>query len=134
MPDPIPSIAGGASLRIELFPEDLDVFVDFYTRVLGFTLVADRRDTENPYVAVARDTIRIGAVRPQTPVDPRTRTVPNGVEVVLEVDDLDQAYRRVTDCAWPLVEDLKVRPWGLTDFRLHDPDGYFLRITNRLSF
>jgi len=32
---------------------------------------------------------------------------------------------------WPLDEDLQDRPWGLRDFRILDPDGYYLRITNR---
>jgi len=35
----------------------------------------------------------------------------------------------VVDSGWPLAEDLQQRPWGLIDFRLHDPDGYYLRIT-----
>lgn len=28
-------------------------------------------------------------------------------------------------------EDLVVRPWGLRDFRVVDPSGYYLRITER---
>jgi hypothetical protein len=28
-------------------------------------------------------------------------------------------------------EDLQPRPWGLEDFRLVDPDGYYLRVTFR---
>jgi hypothetical protein len=27
-------------------------------------------------------------------------------------------------------EPLQLRPWGLYDFRLTDPDGYYLRITH----
>ncbi len=30
-----------------------------------------------------------------------------------------------------MIEPLLVRPWGLTDFRVADPDGYYLRITSR---
>ena len=30
-----------------------------------------------------------------------------------------------------LVADLQRRPWGLEDFRLTDPDGYYYRFTNR---
>ena len=32
-----------------------------------------------------------------------------------------------------LAEDLQEREWGLTDFRMRDPDGYYLRITDRRS-
>ena len=27
-------------------------------------------------------------------------------------------------------EELRLQPWGLHDFRLADPDGYYLRITH----
>ena len=32
---------------------------------------------------------------------------------------------------WPLEQDLQDRAWGLTDFRVVDPAGYYLRITSR---
>lgn len=32
---------------------------------------------------------------------------------------------------WPLEEGLTSRPWGLSDFRLLDPHGHYLRITGR---
>jgi len=120
------------SLRIELFVDDLDVFVDFYTRVLAFQLADDRRDTEWPYVAVARDGVRIGAVRAGKDVDRAARMVPTGTEIVLEVDDVAAEYARVVALGHPLVGGgLQQRAWGLTDFRLHDPDGYYLRVTDR---
>jgi lactoylglutathione lyase len=54
-----------------------------------------------------------------------------GVELVLEVDDLGQEHARVTSAGWPLAEELADRPWGLRDFRLLDPSGYYWRITGR---
>ena len=33
--------------------------------------------------------------------------------------------------SWPLEEDLRDRPWGLTDFQILDAAGYYLRITDR---
>jgi hypothetical protein len=36
-----------------------------------------------------------------------------------------------TRCRWPLAEVLADRPWGLRDFRLLDPSGYYWRITSR---
>jgi lactoylglutathione lyase len=59
------------------------------------------------------------------------RRPPIGVELVLEVDDIVEERNRVVAHGWPLEEDLSVRPWGLTDFRLLDPSGYYLRLTNR---
>ena len=105
--------------------------IDFYTRVLGFTVVDDRRDSGTPYLSVRRDRIRIGAVPAGQPVDHAARAWPAGPEIVLEVDDVTAERDRVVAQHWPLADDLRDRPWGLTDFRVLDPDGYFLRLTSR---
>ena len=52
-----------------------------------------------------------------------------GVEVVLEVEDLDAARQQVEAAGYPIAEEVQLRPWGLRDFRLIDPDGYCLRVT-----
>ena len=52
-----------------------------------------------------------------------------GVEIVLEVEDLDTALAAVHAAGHPLAQPPRERPWGLRDFRLADPDGYYLRIT-----
>lgn len=119
-----------AELRIEIFPDDLDAAVDFYTRVLGFALVRDERGPDAGYVAFEYGRVRVGAAwRP--PVDTAPRRPPVGVELVLESDDLDAARRRVADEGWPIDEDLTNRPWGLRDFRVLDPSGYYWRLTER---
>lgn len=56
-----------------------------------------------------------------------------GVEIVVEVDDVDAAFTRAWDAAVAhdgQVEPLAARPWGQTDFRLIDPDGYYVRVTS----
>ncbi|MBS2539009.1 GNAT family N-acetyltransferase [Catenulispora sp. NF23] len=120
-----------AALRVEVFAADLDAFVDFYTRVLGFDLADDRRKSENPYAAVASGLARIGAVPSWSAVDPAARSVPSGTEIVLEVGDVEAAYRRASDSGWPIADPLTERPWGLRDFRVSDPDGYYVRVTSR---
>ena len=50
---------------------------------------------------------------------------------MLEVDDLDAERGHVAEAGWPVLDEVTRRPWGLWDFRLLDPDGYFLRITDR---
>jgi uncharacterized glyoxalase superfamily protein PhnB len=57
------------------------------------------------------------------------RRPPVGVELVVEVEDLDDALARVQAAEWPIDEELTTRPWGLRDFRLLDPSGYYWRIT-----
>ena len=119
------------TLRCEIFPEDLDVIVDFYTRVLGFSVTKDQRGEPNAYVALRRGTVHIGAAQQPLPAAPAERRPPIGVELVLEVDDVVAERDRIVAAGWPLEEDLQRRAWGLTDFRLLDPAGYFLRITDR---
>lgn len=118
-------------LRIEVFVDDVDVFVDFYTRVLGFSLFEDRRGHESPYVSVLRDGVRVGAVLAWGAVDKRDRNVPTGAELVLEVDDLDGEYARVAASGWTTEGPVTPQSWGLSDFRLLDPDGYYWRITTK---
>lgn len=105
---------------------DLDLCVDFYTRVLGF-VVTDRRDG---YVALVRGNVRIGATPAWETVHQAARSVPTGVEIVIEVDDVHAEAEQVRAAGWPIEAEVADRPWGLTDFRVHDPDGYYLRLTS----
>lgn len=115
-----------AGLRLELFPHDLDRFVDFWTRVLRFEVVQRERE----YVYLRRGEARIGAVPAWMPVEPARRAVPQGAEIVIEVEDVRAERDRVVAAGWPLAADVEEQPWGLTDFRLFDPDGYYVRVTS----
>lgn len=118
-------------LRCEIFPCDLDVTVDFYTRVLGFELVQDSRARGIAYVALRRGRIRVGAAQRPDIAERTDRRPPTGVELVLETDDVQAARDRALGCGWLLEEDLVERPWGLRDFRLLDPGGYYWRVTEK---
>jgi uncharacterized glyoxalase superfamily protein PhnB len=54
-----------------------------------------------------------------------------GIELVLEVADIEAVYEQTLAAQWPLAGQLQPQPWGLTDFRVLDPDGYYWRITTR---
>lgn len=118
-------------VRFELFSVDIDRCVDFYVRVLRFELQSDRRDEEPPYAHLRRGNVRIGAVATTAQVDPAARAVPQGIEIVLEVGDLVSERDAVIAAGYPLSADLADQSWGLSDFRLFDPDGYYLRFTTR---
>ena len=117
-------------MRCEIFPADLDATVQFYVEVLGFCLVRDERRAQSAYVALERGQVRVGAAARPEVGDREMRRPPLGVELVLEVDDLDAERRRAAAANWPVTEDVMVRPWGLRDFRLLDPSGYYWRITS----
>ncbi len=119
-----------ASLRIELFPANIDASVDFYFSVLAFTIATDDRPSGGRYVWLRRDDVAVGlAERTTAGVEPSSHDV--DVEIVLEVDDVAAERDRVLAAGGVLADDLVARPWGLTDFRLYDPDGNYWRVTDR---
>jgi len=119
------------TLRCEIFPADLDATAAFYVDVLAFEIVRDERGAAAPYLALRRGEIQLGAARRDLVAEPGHRRPPVGVELVLEVDDLDADRARVAAAGWPVTEEITPRPWGLSDFRLLDPDGYYWRVTTR---
>jgi lactoylglutathione lyase len=123
----VPSV--GARLRCEIFPSDLDRTLRFYVDVLCFDVVRDERQAETPYLALRRGDVRLGAVARAPITAAEARRPPLGVELVLEVDDVDAEHDRISVTTWPMTESLTLRPWGLKDFRVVDPDGYYWRIT-----
>ena len=120
-----------ATLRCEIFPADLDATAAFYVDVLAFEVVRDERDREAPYLALRRADVQLGAAQRAAVADDAQRRPPVGVELVLEVDDLEADRARVAAAGWPVAEDVTARPWGLRGFRLLDPDGWYWRLTTR---
>src|SRR2546421_9394976 len=121
-----------ARVRFEVFPADLAKCIAFYTGVLRFTTVQRKEG----YVYLQRDGIFIGAVQSGFELgdlqraDRSSRRPPTGVEIVIEVDDLEAERNWIVDKGWTLDADIKLQDWGLRDFRLTDPDGFYLRITH----
>jgi len=119
------------AFALELFVEDVGLARDFYTRVLGFQTV---REEDNGYIQ-----LRYGAAN--IALNPRANlsgggapavapaVTPRQFEITLTVENVAAACQRVQGAGWPLRTPLKERPWGQTDFRVRDPDGYSVRFT-----
>ena len=139
---PCPGDEGSAmvlvGVRFELFVDDVGRSVAFYAAALG--LQPPPGYDSQRYVPVSAGRVRIGLQhRGALPADHHFRPAhfagPRGVgvEIVIELDDVDAAFARARDAApahGGQVEPLAVRPWGQTDFRLIDPDGYYVRVTS----
>jgi uncharacterized glyoxalase superfamily protein PhnB len=69
------------------------------------------------------------AARPEI-ADRSQRRPVVGVELALEVDDLEADRARVAAAGWPIEEGVSDPPVGLGDFRVSDPSGYYWRMTN----
>jgi lactoylglutathione lyase len=125
-------------LRFELFVNDVERSLAFYAATLGLQPPPDYDPLG--YVPVSAGRVRIGLQRfSALPADHHFRSAGfsgprgTGVEIVIEVDDVDAAFARAREAAVThggRVEPLAVRPWGQRDFRLVDPDGYYIRVTS----
>jgi catechol 2,3-dioxygenase-like lactoylglutathione lyase family enzyme len=115
-------------LRLELFVDDLAGSVAFYIDVLGFR-VHRRSDT---YASLGRGAVALGLVPFASVQQPSPTARGVGVEVVLEVDSVDQLRDLYLHCQGlgVVADEWRARPWGLQDFRLYDPDGYYIRVTH----
>lgn len=124
-------------LRVELFVTDLPQSVAFYTQILGFYA---QGQADDGYTAVTSGRVIIGLNKlANLPDDHPVQAqggerLGRGVELVLEVSDIEVTYEQVKATKWPIASLLQQRPWGLTDFRVIDPDGYYWRITSRIVY
>jgi lactoylglutathione lyase len=127
-------LESGMTFRLELFVTDLSASADFYRRVLKFRIGERAADGYTPMTnGQVQLSLNLHSALPDDhPVKAGTQERPGrGIEIVLEVDDIDALYEHVVAQKWPLSSELKRQPWGKTDFRLTDPDGYYVRITTK---
>ena len=123
---------------VELHVPDFNVVLDFYGK-LGFKKVYHRKETIDAEYLVME---RAGTILNFWPGNDKSgdhsyfKRFPKGsprgygVEIVIPVDDIEAYYQQVRQCA-TVVSELKLRPWGVKDFRIADPFGFYLRITER---
>ncbi|MDV4154044.1 MULTISPECIES: VOC family protein [Rhizobium] len=120
-------------LSLELFVEAPETSIGFYRRVLGFESQGSS-STEYTMLKNGDAVIAINSRSVLSTDHPlRINTGQRaglGVEIVLKVADVEGAYRAAKESGWT-VSDLALQPWGLRDFRLIDPDGYYVRVTSR---
>lgn len=125
-------------LRFELFVSEVAKTVRFYQATLGLN-PPEGHELEG-YVPLSSGVVTIGVQRPDGlhaghHFSPANLAGPRGVgvEIVIEVADVDAAYLTASANAaihGGTCEDIKERPWKTKDFRLIDPDGYYIRVTS----
>ncbi|MFB2562190.1 VOC family protein [Rhizobium sp. IMFF44] len=120
-------------LRLELFVADVPASIEFYRRALNFQVVGD---TSEQYTMLSNDEAVISinkrdALGPGHPLRAASgERLGLGIEIVLSVEDVEGFYN-VAKGGDHLISELAFQPWGLRDFRIVDPDGYYIRVTSR---
>ncbi|MGN4444852.1 VOC family protein [Bacillus cereus group sp. MYBK79-1] len=118
--------------RLELFVEDLQRSIRFYEEIL--TLVFSKKNATGAmikledfsllltpdYILNENHYLKTGGLNPKG----------KGVEVIIVFDNIEQIYQHVLEKNYPVESNLKIQSWGMKDFRLVDPDGYYLRLTS----
>jgi len=120
---------------VELHVADVDASIRFY-EALGFRIV--RRwedwvglDRDGAELVLQGDAYVRGHEHYFTPhLDRSPRGT--GVEVTVEVDDVDAVHAAAVAASLRIVKPIQDRAWKARDFRLADPDGFFIRITSPL--
>lgn len=123
-------------MQIELHVPDFEKVKDFYGK-LGFKVVWERKPEEKKgYLVLKRDNNILcfwsgnETVYQQEYFQkfPKNTKRGYGVEIVIMVEDIDKFYENAKSFA-RVVEELKLKPWGLKDFRIEDPFGFYIRFT-----
>ena len=137
----------GRGMTPRIVPEfdvaDLDRSLAFYVGVIGFRVLFDRPEERFAYLDRAGIHLML-----QEAAGPgrRFRTAPldhpygRGINLMIEVSDLDALYRRVQAAGSQIVISLEERWYrqneienGQRQFVVGDPDGYLLRFFTDLG-
>lgn len=123
------------TIRLELFTSNIEKTVRFYQDVLGFKPLNSASPTYQP---IQNGQVVLGIGRLESLGNSHyfnsyhnDNKLGYGVEIVLEVDDIQLIYNKVKRANVEIESELKDRPWGLKDFRLIDPNGYYIRVTSK---
>ena len=137
---PDASAASAAELRhgitsVEFHVTDVEASIAFYA-TLGFRVVRRwedwvRLDRDGAELVLMGDAYIRSHNHYFTPyLDRSPRGV--GVEVSVEVSDVDAVYATAQATGLRIVKPIQDRDWKARDFRLADPDGFFIRVTSPL--
>ncbi|MDJ0785990.1 MAG: hypothetical protein QNK05_04240 [Myxococcota bacterium] len=114
--------------KFELFVHDADASTAFY-RLLGFE-VAHRQTHGYTTLRSGSTVVALSPLPEWAPIHwlGFLRNPPLGTEIVFYTSDLE-GQRQVLLAAGHFPSAIEKQPWGDRDFRVRDPDGYYVRVT-----
>ncbi|MGD0525109.1 MAG: VOC family protein [Polyangiaceae bacterium] len=117
---------------VELYVEDPAYYVRIFRDALGFEVLRD----EGTFVELrsSRGLVILNTFEDPEPGHPfehyrRDARRGVGVEIGIVTDQIEETWklaRRIEDC---VVTDIVHQEWGMTDYRILTPHGYYLRVT-----
>lgn len=111
-------------LFLELNVHDLPAHLKSFEKTAGFRVI--RQDGNFVIMQSQRGELLLNGIG-----DKRDKPVPRvpGVEIGIVVADLDKAHAAAKESDWRIDSGIVKQSWGVRDFRVLSPDGYYLRIT-----
>ncbi len=109
-----------------LITDDPDAARAFYCGVLGFRVAMDEDGMLMLASTSAPTTQMIIAWESPTAVDPELL----GVDVSIEVEDVDRAYASATSAGLEIVREPRDEVWGIRRFFVRDPTGSVVNVAS----
>ena len=119
---------------VELYVEDPAYYTRLFTTALGFSVVRDEGDFVQ--LQSARGLVLLNRFDEPDAGHPfehyrahGTRGIGVEIGIVLDPEKLDGAWAAAKQIEGCRVTDVVTQEWGMTDFRIVTPHGYYLRVT-----
>lgn len=123
------------SLIPELSVTSITFSTKFYV-LLGFNVKYERKENKFVFLEYENNQIMIEEVNNNWSVGKLSYPFGNGINLSMEVSDIDALYQKVKKLDIPIFRELKVSEYKVDDevyqdkeFLIQDPDGYLLRFT-----
>ncbi|PXX69281.1 putative glyoxalase superfamily protein PhnB [Nocardia tenerifensis] len=115
-------------VSIRIITADVARLVDFYERVTG--AAANWATEDFAEVRTASATLAIAGTRTVPLFAPGSAHPADNRTVILEflVDDVDRAYRNLTEVVPEFVNEPTTMPWGNRSLLFRDPDGNLVNL------
>ncbi|MGW1422756.1 bleomycin resistance protein [Bradyrhizobium manausense] len=131
---------GFADLVPELSVSDIQASLSFWRDLLGFEIAYDRPAARFAYLVRGRLQVMLCELNGRWETAEMHRPFGRGVNFQMVVDRIDPVLRALDDAKWPLYEPPN-EAWyrvgdqedGQREFLVQDPDGYLIRLVERLG-
>ena len=114
--------------KFEFFASDCEESIRFYTS-LGFKVAQKKPDG---YTTLTSGSVVVALSPVSTWLPLRwfafMRQPPIGTEIVLYSDRVETLHAALEVAGYP-PGPIQLQPWGDRDFRVRDPDGYYVRVS-----